>query len=68
MHSMRLAFTENVTLIANPSKSGGDWWFGKTVKGGRSGLFPKTYVDVIQPGELWVPDSLHSMSPVFPWR
>ncbi|KAJ3522358.1 hypothetical protein NMY22_g11925 [Coprinellus aureogranulatus] len=44
-----LSFPENVILIANPSKSGGDWWFGQTVKDGKSGLFPKTYVDVVKP-------------------
>lgn len=44
-----LAFSENVTLIANPSKVGGDWWYGKTVSNGKSGLFPKTYVEVFTP-------------------
>lgn len=45
------AFSENVVIIANPSKSGGDWWYGKNVSTGESGLFPKTYVEVIRPCE-----------------
>lgn len=44
-----LAFTENVVIIANPSKSGGDWWYGKNVSTGKSGLFPQTYIEIIQP-------------------
>jgi len=44
-----LAFSENVIIIANPSKSGGDWWYGKNVSTGKSGLFPKTYVNVVKP-------------------
>ena len=51
-HSSSTAFGENLLLTVHPSKSGGDWWFGKTVKGGRTGLFPKTYVEVVKPGEL----------------
>lgn len=46
-----VAFAENAVITANPSKSGGDWWFGKTVQGGRTGLFPKAYVEVVNPGE-----------------
>lgn len=38
-------------IVANPSKSGGDWWFGKTVNNGKSGLFPKTYVEVVTPSK-----------------
>lgn len=48
-----LAFTENVILIANPSKSGGDWWFGRNVVSGKSGLFPKTYIEIVKPGALF---------------
>ena len=48
-----LAFSENVTLIANPSKVGGDWWYGKTVSNGKSGLFPKTYVEVFTPSAFY---------------
>jgi len=44
-----LSFAENVILLANPSKTGGDWWFGSLVRGGKSGLFPKTYVDIVEP-------------------
>ena len=45
-----LAFKENVMLVVNPSKSGGDWWFGRFVGGGgngKGGLFPKAYVEVV---------------------
>ncbi|KAF8959742.1 hypothetical protein BDZ97DRAFT_1836791 [Flammula alnicola] len=44
-----LSFGENLMLVANPSKSGGDWWYGTTVNTGKSGLFPKTYVEVVTP-------------------
>jgi hypothetical protein len=46
-----LAFADNVVIIANPSKSGGDWWYGKNVSTGKSGLFPKTYIEIIRPCE-----------------
>lgn len=42
-------FGANVAIVANPSKSGGDWWFGKLVTSGKVGLFPKTYVEVVDP-------------------
>jgi len=38
-------------LIVNPSKSGGDWWHGRLVGSGESGSFPKTFVQVVEPGE-----------------
>lgn len=38
-------------LVANPSKSGGDWWRGTLVGSGKSGLFPKNFVQVVEPGE-----------------
>ena len=41
------AFGEHLIIIANPSKSGGEWWYGTVSNTGKSGLFPKTYVDVI---------------------
>jgi Variant SH3 domain len=41
------AFDENLIITANPSKSGGDWWYGSLVSNGKSGVFPKTYVDVV---------------------
>jgi len=44
-----LSFGENLIIVANPSKSGGDWWYGTTVNSGKSGLFPKNYVEVITP-------------------
>ena len=47
-----LAFGENLVIIANPSKSDGDWWYGKTVSTGKKGLFPKTYVEVVHPSEI----------------
>ena len=43
-------------LVANPSKSGGDWWRGTLVGSGQSGLFPKTFVQVVEPGEQSVTD------------
>ncbi|KAI0027714.1 hypothetical protein K488DRAFT_60641, partial [Vararia minispora EC-137] len=39
-----LSFGENIVLEAHPSKSGGDWWYGKTVRDGKSGFFPRAYV------------------------
>ncbi|CAK5279140.1 unnamed protein product [Mycena citricolor] len=42
-----LSFSDNIILLANPSKSGGDWWFGKSLRDGSKGLFPKTYVQEI---------------------
>ncbi|KAJ7041981.1 hypothetical protein C8F04DRAFT_1077868 [Mycena alexandri] len=42
-----ITFAENVILIANPSKTGGDWWYAKSVRDGASGMFPKTYVQEI---------------------
>ncbi|PPQ91776.1 hypothetical protein CVT25_000421 [Psilocybe cyanescens] len=44
-----LSFGENLMINANPSKSGGDWWYGTVVNTGKSGLFPKTYVEVVKP-------------------
>ncbi|TCD66409.1 hypothetical protein EIP91_001400 [Steccherinum ochraceum] len=43
-----LTFSENVMIVANPSKSGGDWWYGKVVRDGKAGFFPNTYVEKIQ--------------------
>ena len=31
-------------IVAHPSKSGGDWWYGTLVRDGKSGFFPNTYV------------------------
>ncbi|KAL5533504.1 hypothetical protein ACEPAF_5280 [Sanghuangporus sanghuang] len=49
-----ISFLENVVVIANPSKSGGAWWYGVTVKGGRSGFFPSTYVQELENETLLV--------------
>jgi len=53
------AFGENLIIIANPSKSDGDWWYGKTLSTGKSGLFPKTYVEIVTPS---TPPSFFSLS------
>ncbi|KAI6009637.1 hypothetical protein F5J12DRAFT_935062 [Pisolithus orientalis] len=44
-----LSFGENIVIEAHPSKSGGDWWYGTTASNGRSGFFPQTYVQVLEP-------------------
>jgi len=44
-----LSFGENLIIIANPSKSGGEWWYGTIITSSKSGLFPKTYVEVVEP-------------------
>ncbi|KAF8626353.1 hypothetical protein AX15_005009 [Amanita polypyramis BW_CC] len=44
-----LSFGENLVLVANPSKSGGDWYYGTLLSTRKSGLFPKTFVQVIEP-------------------
>jgi hypothetical protein len=33
--------------MANPSKTGGDWWYGRSVRDGAAGMFPKAYVQEI---------------------
>ncbi len=38
-------------MKANPSKTDGDWWFGTVVTTGKSGLFPRTYVEETKFGE-----------------
>lgn len=45
-----LAFGENLILIAHPSKTGGDWWHGTLLRDGKSGFFPKTYVEKVETG------------------
>ncbi|KAJ3537063.1 hypothetical protein NM688_g6740 [Phlebia brevispora] len=42
-----LSFSESLLLTAHPSKSGGDWWYGTTVRDGKKGFFPKTYVEQV---------------------
>jgi hypothetical protein len=44
------AFGENLTIQVNPSKTGGDWWYGKVVRDGKTGFFPKTYVQKVEAG------------------
>ncbi|KAH9053752.1 hypothetical protein EDB87DRAFT_1650194 [Lactarius vividus] len=43
-----LSFGENLVIIAHPSKSGGDWWYGTVANSGKAGFFPKTYVQDIE--------------------
>jgi hypothetical protein len=43
-----LSFGENLILTAHPSKSGGDWWYGTVTRDGKSGFFPKTYVQIVE--------------------
>jgi len=47
-----LAFAENLVLVAHPSKSGGDWWYGTLLAEARSGFFPKTYVQTLENSTL----------------
>nr|VWP01440.1 NAD-dependent protein deacylase (EC (Regulatory protein SIR2 homolog) [Ganoderma boninense] len=44
-----ISFGENIVLTAHPSKTGGDWWYGTAVQGGKTGFFPKTYVEQFTP-------------------
>ena len=48
----RTDFDINVVIVAHPSKSGGDWWYGTTVKDGKVGFFPQTYVQKVEQGAL----------------
>jgi hypothetical protein len=45
-----LAFGENLVLTVHPSKTGGDWWYGTVVRDQKSGFFPNTYVQKVNPG------------------
>ena len=47
---MCVAFVENLAIIAHPSKSGGDWWYGTLVQNGKKGFFPSSYVQIMEPG------------------
>ncbi|CDO71918.1 hypothetical protein BN946_scf184940.g65 [Trametes cinnabarina] len=42
-----LTFGENLIITAHPSKSGSDWWYGTLVRDGKTGFFPKTYVEQV---------------------
>lgn len=46
-----VAFAENLVISAHASKSGGDWWYGTVVSNGKTGFFPKTYVETFETGE-----------------
>jgi hypothetical protein len=37
-------------INAHPSKSGGDWWYGTPSVGGKTGFFPRTYVQTFENG------------------
>lgn len=45
------AFVENLVITAYTSKSGGDWWYGTIISNGKSGFFPKTYVQTLEAGK-----------------
>ncbi len=47
-------------LTAHPSKTGGDWWHGTAVRDGKTGFFPKTYVEQVTPGK-WTAETSHGM-------
>ena len=51
------AFGENLIIVANPSKSDGDWWYGTVSNTSKSGLFPKTYIEIVKP-------SMFTLSPL----
>ncbi|KAI6109107.1 hypothetical protein EV401DRAFT_1997908 [Pisolithus croceorrhizus] len=58
-----LSFGQNVIIEAHPSKSGSDWWYGTTVNDGRSGFFPQTYVQVVEPVQATALYSYEGSSP-----
>ncbi|KAG8217055.1 hypothetical protein J3R82DRAFT_5048 [Butyriboletus roseoflavus] len=43
-----LDFDTNTIIVAHPSRSGGDWWYGTTAKDGKAGFFPRTYVQEVE--------------------
>ena len=51
VYHLLVAFAENIVLDANPSKSGGAWWYGVSVKEKKTGFFPSTYVQELESGE-----------------
>lgn len=59
-----VAFPENVVLTAHPSKSGGDWWYGASVRDKKSGFFPQTYVERVQTGTDLLMLDLHFLTPL----
>jgi hypothetical protein len=48
--NLYIAFGENLILKAHPSKSGTDWWYGTLIRDGKSGFFPRTYVQIVEHG------------------
>lgn len=46
-----VAFGENLVITAYVSKTGGDWWYGTIVTSGKTGFFPKTYVQIFETSE-----------------
>lgn len=55
-------------MTAYPSKTGGDWWYGTLVSSGKSGLFPKAYVDVVKPGAQMIGYSVTFFLITFPGK
>lgn len=49
-------------LTAHPSKSGGDWWYGTSVRERKSGFFPQTYVERVQTGANFLMFHLHCLT------
>lgn len=43
-----LSFNENLIIDAHPSKSNGDWWYGSVARDGKTGFFPRTYVEPLE--------------------
>jgi len=43
-----LSFGENLVITAHASKTGSHWWHGTILSSGKSGFFPKTYVQVFE--------------------
>ncbi|KAI9449187.1 hypothetical protein F5148DRAFT_1248554 [Russula earlei] len=43
-----LSFGENLVITAHASKTGSDWWYGTLISSGKTGFFPKIYVQTIE--------------------
>ena len=49
-----LAFVENEIIVVQPFQDDdSDWWYGTSEDSHNSGYFPKTYVEVINPGKFF---------------
>jgi actin cytoskeleton-regulatory complex protein PAN1 len=46
------AFKEDVIILAHPSKSGSDWWYGRSMADQSAGFFPKTYAQALENGAI----------------